>query len=158
LRTGSLITARFAGEQGSEVFAVPGSPHDPRSEGCNRLIRQGATLITGAEDVMEALRPLIESGAPRSPPLREMAAGEAEPLWDEWAELADPAPVASPERPLPQISDHEALIALIGLAPISVDELVRRSGLPLRRVQLELTELDLAGRLARHGENRVSLR
>jgi DNA processing protein len=159
LRSGSLITARFANEQGREVFAVPGSPLDPRSEGTNRLIRNGATLVTSAQDVLEALQPLVGAGPPRKPPLREDGAEADKPLWDEWDDIAGPAPTARAEfapDEAPQ-ADRERLIALLGPSPVSTDDLVRSSGLTAGAVHLILLELDLAGRIARHGENRVSI-
>ena len=157
LRSGSLITARFANEQGREVFAVPGSPLDPRAEGGNRLIRSGATLITCVEDILDVVRSQIETGMPRGTPLREEGSDDSQPLWDEWDEIVDPAPSAPPEIAEPVPAGREALLSLIGTAPVTVDELVRRSGFSLRDVQAGLMELDLQGRLARHGESRVSL-
>lgn len=175
-RSGSLITARFAAEQGREVFAVPGSPLDPRAEGTNDLLRQGATICTGADDVTQALA----ARAPGSGQGDLFSEGEymeqEEPLWDELdfclqesgppsvpaqpprREAGAPAPErrASPETP--SVADVRGLVlSLLGPAPISVDELIRASGIPAREVHGVLLELDLAGRLSRHGANLVSL-
>jgi DNA processing protein len=157
LRSGSLITARFATEQGREVFAVPGSPLDPRAEGANRLIQQGATLITGAGDVLDVLRPLLDRGAPKPPPLAEEGREPTEPLWEEWDELAAPPPSAPPQMPGHRLNGQQRLLGLIGAAPVSIDELVRQSGLNAQQVHEALVELHLAGRLERHGDSRVSL-
>ena len=134
-KSGSLITARLAGEAGREVMAVPGSPLEPRSQGCNELIREGAVLVQSAADVVELLSAF--DGVPRSS-LRESAA-----VFDAQAEeLADtPADIA----------------ALLTTAPIGVDELIRQSGESPAAVQLALLELELAGRLVRHAAGRVSL-
>ncbi len=170
-RSGSLITARFANEQGREVFAVPGSPLDPRAEGTNDLIRQGATLCTSAEDVVSAL------ASRRDDPDRHDALGEAsqdredtEPLWDELdlfgevsAQLHRPARMLSrfaEAEPVPIEEDTPAsarIEALLGPSPVSVDELIRASGLPPRSVQAALVELELDGTVSRHDGNRVSL-
>lgn len=159
LRSGSLITARFANEQGREVFAVPGFPLDPRAEGPNSLIRNGATLITGARDVMEALEPILDTGSPSRPRLREDGIEADEPLWEEWDDIAGPAPSARADVETEDLPPHdrERLLALLGPAPVSMDDLVRSSGLPAGEVQLIVLELDLAGRIARHAENRVSI-
>lgn len=162
-RSGSLITARFALEQGREVFAVPGSPLDPRAEGTNDLIRDGASLCAGVEDVTSVLEPLIASG-PRldkstEEPLYTLGSEE---LWDE---LDLPDIIRAPVRPvLPEAgTDEEAgeaeadLVAFLGPSPIAIDDLVRQSGLPIRNVQMALLELEIAGRLERHGGNAVSL-
>ena len=134
-RSGSLITARLAGEAGREVMAVPGSPLEPRSQGCNQLIRDGAVLVQSAADVIE----LIEgfAGSPRSS-FRET--GEAYDFADVEV-TSEPANIAS----------------LLTRAPIAVDELIRQSGEPAAAVQLALLELELAGRLIRHAAARVSL-
>ncbi|MBB3809820.1 DNA processing protein [Pseudochelatococcus contaminans] len=177
LKSGSLITARFAMEQGREVFAVPGSPLDPRAQGPNDLIRQGATLCGTVDDVVSALAPLIDAG-PAQKSLFD--AGDAdnvgEPLWDEfdWPEI-EPPPVAHrlaydsgfddggsvrDERGLfpAQMEDAATLVTgLLGASPVDIDELVRGSGLPVRFVQMALLDLELAGRIARHPGNRVSL-
>lgn len=132
-RSGSLITARLAAEAGREVLAVPGSPLDPRAQGCNQLIRDGATLIQSAADVGEALRPM-ESRV-RS--------------------------TAAPYEPSEQMNGDDALDVveeLLGPSPVPVDEIIRLSGASSGAVQMALLELDLGGRLERHAGNKVSLR
>jgi DNA processing protein len=131
-KSGSLITARLAGEAGREVMAVPGSPLDSRSQGCNQLIRDGATLVQRTEDVIELLTSF--QGQPRSV-LRESAAE-----WDYAEPVGDPANIAS----------------LLTTAPVAVDELVRQSGASAGSVQLALLEMELAGSLVRHAGGRVS--
>lgn len=133
-RSGSLITARLAGEMGREVMAVPGSPLDPRAQGCNQLIRDGATLIQTAADVLEQLRP-IDPRAVRTPPSPYAAAPPADATDGERARLA----------------------GLLGPVPVPVDELVRQSDLAPAIVQTVLLELELAGRIERHAGGRVSL-
>jgi DNA processing protein len=162
-RSGSLITARFALEQGREVFAVPGSPLDPRAEGTNDLIRDGATLCAGVEHVTGVLEPLIASG-----PRPDSGAQESrEPIGIEelWDELDLPEIARAPLGPvipegglIDERADGETdLIGLLGPSPIAIDDLVRQSGLPIRAVQMTLLELEIAGRLERHGGNTVSL-
>ena len=167
-KSGSLITARFALEQGREVFAVPGSPLDPRAEGTNDLLRQKATMCASVEDVVDVLLPMIEA-----PDLfGERLAGEApampryhdEPLWDEL--LADE--IAIPEAAIPLELEEEAVpaafgssrervLSALGPSPLDLDDLVRLSGASLRDVQSVVLDLDLEGRIERHGGNRVSL-
>jgi DNA processing protein len=134
-RSGSLITARMAAEQGREVFAVPGSPLDPRAAGTNDLIKQGATLVTEAGDVINAVQPIMER--PIASDVRE---GDDEPFDFD----IDP-------------SEHTRIVALLGPTPISVDDLVRMSGLSPTIVRSVLLELELAGRLERHGGGMVSM-
>ena len=134
-RSGSLITARLAGDYGREVMAVPGSPLDPRAQGCNLLIRDGATLVQNADDVLEAIRPLALGPFPRA--VREEAA---------------PAPAADIED-----SARPVVVDLLGPTPVPVDEIVRQSGIAPAVVQTVLLELELAGRLERHAGGRVSL-
>lgn len=138
-RSGSLITARMAGEQGREVFAVPGSPLDPRSAGTNDLIRQGATLTESADDVLAALKPLLRE------PLGE---GKRPQIRDLFAQPPAEAEVDSARRMLE--------VRLNG-TPIEVDEIVSACQLPVPVVLSALLELELAGRLERHPGNRVSL-
>jgi DNA processing protein len=136
-RSGSLITARMAGEQGREVFAVPGSPLDPRCEGTNELLKQGATIVTEAEDVIQALAPILRDHAafPISEPARE-----------------PPHPPREPES-----DERQSILALLGPTPIGIDDIVRLASAPPAAVRLVLLELELAGRLERHGNSLVSL-
>ncbi len=136
-RSGSLITARFALEQNREIFAVPGSPLDPRCEGTNRLIRQGAVLTTQANDVLEVIEPIVGGGA-RSPE----EASEAEP--QDWEIDTPPHDVA------------ERLVGLLSPSPTDVDTLIREAGAPAAQVLGAILELELAGRLQRHAGNRFS--
>lgn len=132
--SGSLITARYALEQNREVFAVPGSPIDPRSRGCNDLIRQGATLTESADDILGAL------GTARVFALREPEAAPPSPPDDSAIDAARPA-----------------IVALLGPAPVAIDEIVRRAGLPASLVMPVLLELELAGRLHRSPGQRIAL-
>ena len=165
-RSGSLITARFALEQGREVFAVPGSPLDPRAEGTNDLIRDGATLCSSAEHVTSVLEPLIASGPRSDTDVREPGwSGETEELWDEldvFGVAPAPSRTVAPFDPAGPADEgaragSDQLIELLGPSPVGVDDLVRQSGLPIRTVQMTLLELEIAGRLERHGGNAVSL-
>jgi DNA processing protein len=134
-RSGSLITSRFALEQGREVFAVPGSPLDPRSEGTNDLIKQGATMVTEAADVITVLRPILGQPIPHH------------------AEEPDaPLPAAEPGA-----DQRSRIIALLGPTPVPIDDLIRLSGSSPAAVRTVLLELDLAGRLERHGGGLVSM-
>ena len=135
-RSGSLITARYAAEFGRDVMAVPGSPLDPRAQGCNGLIREGAVLVQSAADVLETIRPF--SVRPIASPPHEFRPG--------------PAPVDASEAERVRVSD------LLGPTAVSVDEIIRQSELPPAIVQTILLELDLAGRLERHAGGKVSLR
>ena len=136
-RSGSLITARLALEQGREVFAVPGSPLDPRAEGTNSLIKQGATPVTEPADIISVLQPIMGLDLPA----REPAAAGEEPLAD--AE--------------PNADERSRIIALLSPAPVLIDDLVRLSKTTPRVVRMVLLELELAGRLDRHGGGLVSL-
>jgi DNA processing protein len=142
-RSGSLITARLAGECGRSVLAIPGSPLDPRAEGTNHLIRQGATLVTSTEDILDALRPV--SGA--EPQLPFDAGEEA------------PEPYEQDTRPPVEASEsmRHAIVSALGPSPVEIDDIIRFTGASTGEVQMVLLELDLAGRLERHAGNRVSL-
>ncbi len=138
-RSGSLITARYALDQGREVMAVPGSPLDPRARGCNALIRQGAALVESAEDVLEVINPLL--GSPKleiSKPAK-----------------APPAPGELGESDIGTARD--GLIELLGATPVTVDELIRRCQVSPAAATMALLELELAGRLERLPGNRVAL-
>ena len=140
-KSGTLVTARYAAEQGREVFAVPGHPLDSRAEGTNQLIKTGATLVTAPGDVVEALAPI---------------AGISRPSFREAARVLEPGPVEA--NPLPEISDRERdeVLSVLGPHPVEVDEILRATRLNVRSVQIALMELDLAGRIERHGSQLVS--
>lgn len=138
-RSGSLITARLAVEAGREVMAVPGSPLDPRSRGCNQLIREGATLVQDADDVAELLRPFDRRMVKPPPPA----------FYDnDFVETAefDPGGAA-----------RAAILRLLSMSYVPVDELIRQSGASAAAVQMTLLELELAGRLERGAGARVRL-
>jgi DNA processing protein len=138
-KSGSLITARLALEQNREVFAVPGSPLDPRSEGTNALLKQGAVLVTQAEDVLDVLGPIV-----RQEPAR--------PAEEPQSPDAAPAPPAEPS------SDARArIVALLGPTPVAIDDLIRLSGASAAVVHTTLLELELAGRLKRQRGGLVAL-
>jgi DNA processing protein len=139
LRSGSLITARLAAELGREVMAAPGSPLDPRCEGSNKLLRDGATLIASSEHVIEALSGMLGRNLPPA----------ALPV------LAEPEHDMPP--PVPNGEVRARVEELLGPSPAAVDDLIRMSGAPARLVHLILLELELAGRLDRHAGGRVSL-
>lgn len=140
LRSGSLITARLAADMGRLVFAVPGSPLDPRCHGTNRLLKQGATLVTEPRDILDALQPLsrirLEGGLDAQEPPTE---GER------------------PMRAPPDDTDRNRILQALGPAPVEVDEIIRHTGISAPSVYLVLLELDLAGRLQRHPGGAVSL-
>lgn len=137
-RSGSLITARLAGEQGRVVLSVPGSPIDPRSFGANHLIREGAVLIRNAADVFKAVRPILTASTGRTE-----------------------TPSSTPQTPvfdlnLPSTENRETVISCLSPKPVAVDEIVRRCQLTAPVVRIILLELELAGRLERHPGNRVA--
>ncbi|MGQ0684853.1 DNA-processing protein DprA [Bradyrhizobium sp.] len=132
-RSGSLITARMANEQGREVFAVPGSPIDPRAGGTNDLIKQGATLVTEAADIINAVQPIMA---------RPLALEEPD---DDYSEAE------------PDAGERARIVALLGPTPILLDDLIRMAGSSPAIVRTVLLELELAGRLERHGGGMVSL-
>ncbi len=165
--SGSLITARFAAEQNREVFAVPGSPLDPRAEGANDLLRDGANLCARVEDVLCVVDPLRA----RDPFSNfEEAPGEAgEPLWGEHP-LFGVDPEATPraragdaldEAPAREFAggdgDRRRVEALLGPTPISIDDLARAAELDVKTIRQAIVELDLAGRIEYCGGNRVAL-
>lgn len=144
-RSGSLITARLAGEQGREVFAVPGSPLDPRADGANRLIRDGATLVTSANDLISELAPLAARSLPEAAPLRSPG--------DMMEEAQEPRRISrEPPREL-----YPRLLALLGPAPVDMDSLIRESGAPAGEVMAALMDLELSGAIGRDAAGRVWL-
>lgn len=139
-KSGSLITARLAGEAGREVMAIPGSPLDTRSLGCNQLIRDGAVLVQSPEEVTELLQSF--TGAPRS----TFRVAEAAHEFD-FSELAEVDPGEG----------TDAVSTLLSTAPIGVDELIRQSGASAPTVHMALLELEISGELERHAGGLVSL-
>jgi DNA processing protein len=133
-KSGSLITARLAGEYGREVMAIPGSPHDPRARGCNQLIREGATLVQDASEILELIRPFDH----RMRPIRNAPVAQTH-----MAEAGDP--------------ERRAVAELLGMSFVAVDEIVRQSGLSSPLVQSVLLEYELAGKLERGAGAKVRL-
>lgn len=135
-KSGSLITARLAAEAGREVMAIPGSPLDPRSRGCNQLIRDGATLVQNASEIAELIAPL---------------------------DMRMPVSTVKPVKPMTVMADdsseaeRNAVINLMGMSYVSVDELVRQSECSQAIVQLVLLEIELAGKLERGAGGKVRL-
>ena len=134
-KSGSLITARLAAEAGREVMAIPGSPLESRSHGCNQLIRDGAVLVQAPEDVIELVHGFDGNPRSRFREITPVAYEAGEELTDEPADIS----------------------MLLSPAPVAVDELIRQSGEGAAAVQLALLELEIAGRLVRHAGGRVSL-
>ncbi|MFE0015776.1 DNA-processing protein DprA [Mesorhizobium sp. NPDC059054] len=136
-RSGSLISARLAAEMGRQVFAVPGSPLDPRARGTNGLIKDGATLVTETADILNALASQIDTRFVPNTPAEEPSDFSA--------------------TPPPADSERERVIETLGQAPVNIDEIIRHTSLHPAQVAMVLLELDLAGRLERHAGGFVSL-
>ena len=143
LHSGSLITARLASEQGREVFAIPGSVHNPLARGCHRLIRDGAKLVETAAEVAEELRPLAG----------QLAQALAELLTDEGARALDSA-ARAPHMELDP--EYERLLEAVGFDPTPVDEIIHRSQLTTAAVSSMLLMLELEGHVAAHPGGRYS--
>lgn len=140
LRSGSLITARLAGEQGREVFAIPGSPLDPRCKGTNDLIRKGAMLTETAEDVLTELAPVRRR-------LAEQPSAPPTPIESDVVSAPDQAA---------QTEAHHRITEMIGPTPLSIDDIVRDSGLSINTVWSVLLELELAGHIERQPGNLIA--
>ena len=138
MRSGSLITARLAGEMGRDVYAVPGHPMDPRAAGTNHLIREGATLIRSADDILEGIMDFSGS------------------YMRDNIQFSAPLP---PQKTLeePPENAHELIAENLSFTPTAVDELVRLSHLSIGQVQMILLDLELAGRIKRLPGNRICL-
>lgn len=144
-RSGSLITARNALDQGREVLAVPGHPFDARAAGCNALIRDGATLVRNSSDVIEAIGTAMPG--PRPTPMPDMPARPAPPL---------PGPLPA-RRPLTEISSlHSQILARLGPSPLAEDQLIRDLSLPPSRITPELLTLELEGKVLRQAGGLLS--
>jgi DNA processing protein len=137
-RSGSLITARMAGEQGREVFAVPGSPLDPRCEGTNGLLKQGAIPVTEASDVIAAIEPILGRGI-------------------QLTEIREPAQDTLQTNSEPGADDRDRIVSLLGPTPVSIDDLVRLAQTTPAIVRAVLLEFEIAGRIERHAAGLVSL-
>jgi len=134
VKSGSLITARMATEQGKEVFAIPGSIHAPQSRGCHALIKQGAKLVETAQDVLEELRPLL------TPPALPNS------------KLLSPESIQNQTSDVHQVGDKDepdSLVKSLGYDPVSLDALVARTGWDTASLQVRLMELELDGQVAR---------
>ncbi|WP_025899805.1 DNA-processing protein DprA [Sneathiella glossodoripedis] len=138
-RSGSLITARMALEQGRDVFAIPGSPLDPRAKGTNNLIRNGAQLVESASEIVDALRQIIQS------PMREEG-DSALPLFQH-----------APNTETIDQNSRDEIFSLLGPTPCPISDIVHHTNCSYTSVLTILLELELAGRLERHFGNRVSL-
>jgi len=141
VRSGSLITARLAGEQGRSVMAIPGSIHNPMARGCHRLIRDGAKLVETTDDVLEEIGGVLGS--------------RAAPLQTGGVEAPEPSPNCDDSNALPP--SHASLLAHLGHDPVSVDQLVERSGEPVAHVSSVLLMLELSGKVVREADGRFSL-
>ncbi|NKN36764.1 DNA-protecting protein DprA [Agrobacterium sp. a22-2] len=139
-RSGSLITARLAGDFGRLVFAVPGSPLDPRCHGTNGLLKDGAIVTTEAADILEALAPLSKIDLFSPVQAREPTQDEEKPL-----------------MPPPDDAERSRIVDALGPTPVEVDDIIRHTELPASSVYLVLLELDIAGRLHRHPGGLVSI-
>jgi len=157
-RSGSLITARNALDQGRDVLAVPGHPFDARAAGCNMLLRDGATLVRGPADVLEAMG--LPQGAAREKTVVEIAGGGASPGAPE--PVAKPAPAALPgpvpeRRPLADIASvHRLILARLGPSPLAEDQLIRDLALSPAALAPALIALELEGRIQRQSGGLLS--
>ncbi|MCB1531853.1 MAG: DNA-processing protein DprA [Alphaproteobacteria bacterium] len=143
MRSGSLITARMAGEQGRDVYAVPGSPLDPRAQGPNHLIREGATLVRNAEDILEAIR--------------DFSGKALEDSYEPRAFIHGPVSNDIRADESPPEDAQETILSQLSYNAITVDELIRACHLSISAVQTSVLELELAGRVKRLPGNRISL-
>ena len=149
-RSGSLITARLANESGRLVFAVPGSPLDPRSAGANLLLKNGALIATEVDDIVEALTPLLNS---RDQNDKFESGNFALEDSDQQSEIEQPGDIITDTTQ----SRRQQILQALGPTPVDIDELIRHCQLPVADIQLVLIELSLAGRIERHPGNKVSL-
>ncbi len=146
LRSGSLITARLANEQGRDVFAVPGSVHNPQARGCHRLIREGAKLVETAEEVAEELAPLA----------RQLAEDIEHLLVPDAGNLSAPLEEGDQSPHMDDDPEYRRLLEAVGFDPTPVDEIIRRSQLTPAAVSSMLLMLELDGRVSAHAGGRYS--
>jgi DNA processing protein len=147
VHSGSLITARLALEQNRELFAVPGHPLDPRATGTNELIKNGAHLVVNATDILQELPPIEHYDSMHGGSLRGFQEPDATPIFKRAPHTDEPSP-----------RDRHKVIEALSFTPVSSDTLLRATGLSPRSLAIALLELDLAGRIERHGNQYISLR
>lgn len=142
MRSGSLITARNALEQNREVFAVPGSPMDPRAQGCNKLLKEGAHLADNADDI------IMELNALKNRPLFDVADNELQGSLG-FSDIDD----------IPEIEEnvYQTILDNLSYSPIHIDEIIRETEIPAASVMMAVLELELEGRIERHLGNKISL-
>lgn len=166
LRSGSLITARFAHEQGREVFAVPGSPLDPRAEGANDLLARGeAALLRSAAEIVAAVAPMAGGSAARRPSLfaDDGPAPQTDALWDEWPDIAAPAPAHAlgeeafhePSAPNHPGDLRARVLDCLGPLPVHPDDVARLTGLSPRALAALVIDLEIEGALLRDDAGRL---
>ncbi len=156
-RSGSLITARGALDQGREVFAVPGHPFDGRASGCNMLIRDGATLVRGPEDVIEALGQGQPAAQPPPAPAANTRAGAEAAARDVGKTGGGGTPHPDPARPIAPAALRARILRHLGPSPLAEDQLIRDMKLPPSVLSPELTFLELEGKVSRHPGGLISL-
>jgi DNA processing protein len=156
MRSGTLVTARYANDHGREVFALPGNPLDPRAAGTNGLIKQGAMLVTEPAEVVEVLRPIV--GRKHRPAAHDGCGGATHP--DNSIQAGPIIKSAPPQQPSSRDAADvmRAVMTALGPAPTGVDAITRATGLDVQSVQIALLELDLAGRIERQGLSLVALK
>jgi DNA processing protein len=151
-KSGSLITARLAGDYGREVFAVPGSPMDPRSYGTNQLIKDGAILTRSIDDILEALPDTV---------LRQEVIPQVKTAAKEKASITSPDDnaIAGPSHPYTKtpVKQEERILELLSPNPVHIDEIIRQSGINTSDAATILTTLELTGRIIKHSGGRISL-
>jgi DNA processing protein len=160
MRSGTLVTARYANDHGREVFALPGHPLDPRAAGTNGLIKQGAMLVTEPAEVLEILRPIVGREYPHAV---HDGFGDGTRIETHSDNPAPAGPViknAPPQQPSSRDAADvmRAVLTALGPAPTGVDAITRATGLDVQSVQIALLELDLAGRIERQGLSLVALK
>lgn len=151
-RSGTLVTARYAVEQNKDVYAIPGHPLDPRSEGTNQLIKSGAMLVTSARDILEELAPMLALRQTTSDGFHEQSAPSA----PNEARQNLSANTCTPQSASNSDQIRSRVLEALGPAPIDVDELCRATQFPARDINVALLELDLAGLIERHGHQLIS--
>ncbi len=147
LRSGSLITARYGLEQNRDIFAIPGSPMDPRAAGTNKLIKDGAKLVTGASDILEEFE--LGENAPNLFMSEENIETDLRPK--------DLSGLGSQSQSEASASDHQTVLNALSITPVAIDDLIDATSLGAPIVQTILLELDLAGRIERSSGQLVAL-